>query len=89
MEHTKDDWVGWEDGELWVKLVKEVKLIDSAADGGSEEENITLQPGDLNWRVLEADTWSCLGRHDFRYVYEEKFVYMVKIGQFGRKCDSN
>lgn len=41
--------------------VEEVKLLGRAADGVGEKQEVPLQPRNLLWRELEADTWT--GRH--------------------------
>lgn len=61
VSRTEDDWVSWENRKLWVQLVKEVQLINGTSNSGSKEQHITLQPRDLDWRVLEAGSWPCLG----------------------------
>lgn len=43
---------------LRATYIEEVQLINSAANGSSKEKNIALQPADLNWRVLESNSWS-------------------------------
>lgn len=54
MLEGEDDGVGWEDGEVWVQLVKEVEFVCCATDAVGEEEDITLEPRDSDLSMVSV-----------------------------------
>jgi hypothetical protein len=50
----QDDWVGGEGSKVGVQFVEEMELVGCAAYAVSEEENITLEPGDPGLDIISS-----------------------------------
>jgi len=48
-------------GSLWWSYIEEMQLICCASNAVCEQKDISLQPGDWSWGILEAGAWTAHG----------------------------
>lgn len=46
---------------MWWSYIEEMQLICCASNAVCEQKDISLQPGDWSWGILEAGAWTAHG----------------------------